>query len=164
VLAVTQEQLQAALADFVRKNNRVPGELSCGTFRFTGRATPAAWDVSRTTETLASPYTWNLSGFLPDGTRAVLVVAELMAYTTAAITSFGGDIWDYDFGANNVYESLIRGIRINTTYKPATGAADYVVADICKIVKIGPSKKLYVGLGTTGGGRTINAIYAGYDL
>ena len=149
---------------YVYRGLPVAGEPSWGSGHWT--ASTANWpDISRTTETPAAPYTWDLSGAggCPVGTKAVLIFSELTITTVSAISLFAGVIWDYDYGAHNIHETIRRGLYIECGYKPASAGAEQASALLCRWVKIGPSRKLYVGLITTGGGRTISADYCGYQ-
>lgn len=160
---ISLEDIIKAIGNMVPKNNIVPSEPSWGTGHFT--ASTANWpDVNRTAESTAAPYTWDLSGagLCPVGARAVLIMSLIGVDSAAEILSFVASIWDFDYGAYNLHESLRRGLYTETTYKPATAAAQAVRAWMFKPVKIGPSRKLYVGLGNTAGGRFIQANYCGY--
>jgi len=140
----------------------VAGEPSTGSMHFT--TSTGAWpDIART-EVNTAPYTWDLSGLTPVGTKAVLIFAQLLVTGTAAVEAFYGDIWDYDFGAFNVNEAIRRGLHIDMPYKPATGSAVWSFPDMCRWVKIGPSRKLYVGVSSAVTGRNFEADYCAYQM
>jgi hypothetical protein len=145
---------------YVYRGLPVAGEPSLGTGHFTGRATPTDWDIKRTEGTVA-PYVWDLSGFAscPVGTKAVKLLIQVAFYGTAASIMWEGYIWDFDFGAFNVFESVTRGAYLHAPYKPATAAAEYQIAVGEYEVKIGPSRKLYVGTNVGVAGKAINGMF-----
>jgi len=139
----------------------VPDEPSLGTPHFT-TSTAAVHDISRTAETWAAPYVWDLSGLIPIGATAVYIFGQAAQSTTAAVSGFSAAFWNFNYGAFNTIEARRRGLYLDVAYKPATGAAEYALSDMTKWVKIGASRKLYVGLNATEAGRFVAGDFCGY--
>lgn len=145
----------------------VAGQPSLGTSHPRG-GDPAAWDVdgiSSTSYSMASPYTWDLSGVLPVGARAVDITLYIYANTTADISGAELNCWQYELGTSpgglkvagpkGVVARVSKMVASDFTY-------DYVFAQNDGKILLGPSRKLYVGF-TFNTGHTGYAMWKFYD-
>ena len=137
-------------------------DLSYGTYHEYVRATPGAYDKTVTTDTLASPGTWDLSAILPVGTSAIVVFANISYTTTSEIATYNFNAWDFDFGAHNAYNSLTRGMVLSLPGGAATVSAQARVVSGQFMIKIGSSRKIYYGLSATN--PTGNLMLRGYYI
>lgn len=145
----------------------VAGEPSLGTSHPRG-SDPTAWDIngiSSTSYSMASPYTWDLSGVLPVGARAVDITLYIYANTTANISAGELICWQYELGTSpsgpasmgpkGVVARVGKMVASDFTY-------DYVFAQNDGKILLGPSRKLYVGF-TNNTGHTGYAMWKFYD-
>ncbi len=122
----------------------VANEPSQGMYHPCNR-TVTGWDLSARTETLASPYTWDLSSLIPVGTNMVRVNLAGSLAGTSEILASSISAWDYDHGVDSYANEDFFGMTVRTPYKPATVGSQTSQASRVQDIKIGPSRKLYVG-------------------
>ncbi len=119
-------------------------ESDQGTYHPCNR-TISGWDLSARTETLASPYTWDLTSLVPVGTKMVRVNLVGSSAGTSEIQASSVSAWDYDHGADSFSNEEFIGMTTKTPYKPATGGSQVSQAGKVQDIIIGSSRKLYVG-------------------
>lgn len=140
----------------------VTGEEAIGEFHPLGRATPSAPDATTTTATTVSPGTLDLSSLVPVGTTWVEVMVSISFNTASEVGHVNGNVWDYDFGAHNGYNTFTKGLSAIHSSRPAMVSSGYVIARAFGKVKIGSSRKLYYGMSIPG--ETMDIYVRGYYL
>ena len=97
---------------------------------------------------MAAPYTWDLSGVLPVGTKAIDIMLLIQRVTTADTSAGKLFCWQYELGAPAAAFSTFgpKGLCVRVSKMVASNFAyDEIEAEKEGKILLGPSRKLYLG-------------------
>lgn len=138
----------------------VTGEKAIGTYHPLNR-TVSAFDLAVRTDLYSSPYSWDLSSLIPVGTKAVLLHLGLFIYTASQHDFYDLLASDYDLGTGLASVEVVnKGMRLRLPGGAASSGAITRFVESQGCVLIGSSRKLYIGLASSG--PAYNALIKGY--